>query len=137
MFWVFLFFYVSHCLLLGHYYSVDFPWWFDRKKSAKNFAFVDFEKNREIRVLTSLLKWFDRISFWVCFFSEEECFQKFQIDLEAKRMDVFSWKKNYIISVLTSGVSVVIWFAPWPSVRESRVRIRSPHRNLQLWIKRP
>ena len=26
---------------------------------------------------------------------------------------------------------------PWPSVRESRVRIRSPHRNLQLWIKRP
>ena len=23
----------SHCVLLEHYYSVDFPWWFDRKIS--------------------------------------------------------------------------------------------------------
>ena len=33
-------------------------------------------------------------------------------------------------SILILQVSVVIWFAPWPPVRESQVRIRSPHRNL-------
>ena len=27
------FFYNTHCVLLRHYYSVDFPWWFDRKIS--------------------------------------------------------------------------------------------------------
>ena len=31
-------------------------------------------------------------------------------------------------------VSVVIWFAPRPPVRESRVRIQSPHRNLTKFI---
>ena len=25
---------ISHCVLLEHYYSVDFPWWFDRKKTV-------------------------------------------------------------------------------------------------------
>ena len=36
-------------------------------------------------------------------------------------------------------MSVVIWFAPWPPVRESRVRIRSPHQKHQkkfslVWV---
>ena len=29
---------------------------------------------------------------------------------------------------------MVIWFALWPPVRESRVRIRSPHGNLTKFI---
>ena len=36
----FLKFTAPHCILLEHYYSVDFTWWFDTKK----FAFTFFEK---------------------------------------------------------------------------------------------
>ena len=38
-------------------------------------------------------------------FSEEACLQNLGIDLEAKRMDGISWKKNSIISVLTLFVA--------------------------------
>ena len=41
---------------------------------------------------------------------------------------------NFDAPAFSRGMSVVIWFAPWPPVRESRVRIRLPHRNLTKFI---
>ena len=41
---------------------------------------------------------------------------------------------NFDAPSFSRGMSVVIWFAPWPPVRESRVRIRLPHRNLTKFI---
>ena len=46
-------------------------------------------------------------------FSEEACLQNLQIDLEAKRMDGLSWKKNSIVSVLTLFVAAFKSFPPW------------------------
>ena len=34
----------AHCVLLKHYYSVDFPWWFDRQKNAS----VEFRQHAQI-----------------------------------------------------------------------------------------
>ena len=50
----------SHCVLLEHYYSVDFPWWFDRKnwftKTANKMTMVKKEllngKNLKLRILS-------------------------------------------------------------------------------------
>ena len=42
--------------------------------------------------------------------------------------------KSYPELEIWKLVSVVIWFAPRPPDRESRVRIRSPHRNLTKFI---
>ena len=95
---------IPHCVLLEHYYSVDFPWWFDRKISF----FSILNKTNE-----KLVKWqefkaafcdltrkllpsnFDRVQSGLRFDTN------LQIDLEAKRMDGSSWNKNSIISVFT------------------------------------
>ena len=45
--------------------------------------------------------------FCACF---KKCLQKLQINLEAKRMDGFSWKNNSIISVFTLFVAAEVLF---------------------------
>ena len=54
----------SHYILLRHYYSMNFPWWFDRKKFGELLhspILKATERIREIRVTRRLLQWFDRI----------------------------------------------------------------------------
>ena len=54
---------LAHCVLLKHYYSVDFPWWFDRKlvslvSSAKLGNWK--EKSCQMTEIQNCTLWFDR-----------------------------------------------------------------------------
>ena len=42
--WVMEFLTIAHYVFLEHYYSVDFPWWFDRQKNAS----VEFRQHAQI-----------------------------------------------------------------------------------------
>ena len=90
---------ISHCVLLKHYYSVDFPWWFDRKKKSYVYFEIFFKNSwnqSEESYSNDLTDFFLRVLFQI-----KKCLQNLQINLEAKRMDGFSWKKNFIISEFT------------------------------------
>ena len=90
-----------HCGLLEHYYSVDFLWWFDRKISSFGLLSKTDKK---------LVKW-QNVNPALCHLIEKSAYVKFyqfpnlQIDLEAKGMDGFYWKRNSIISVFTLFVA--------------------------------
>ena len=84
----------THCVILEHYYSVDFPWWFHRnfflsvyfEEQLKKFVKSECEESYSSD-LTEL--------FCGCF---KKCLQNLHINLEAKRMDGFSWIFFYYIS---------------------------------------
>ena len=86
---------VTHCVLLEHYYSVYFPWWFDRKISF----FSVLEKNREMTKIQNCTLQFDEKTASVEF-CQRAVWTEINLEpLEVKRMDGSSWKKNSIASV--------------------------------------
>ena len=58
--------------------------------------------NQSVKKVTQMI-W--HIFFLRVLFQMKKCLQNLQINLEAKRMDGFSWKKNSIISVFTLFVA--------------------------------
>ena len=66
-----------------------------QKKSAKNFAFFDFEK----KIVKSEYK--EGYLIDLTEFSEIACLQNLQIDLEVKRMDESFWFLRFIPTKLT------------------------------------
>ena len=81
----------THCVLLKHYYSVDFPWWFDRKISFFSLLSKTCEMAECKATLCDLTE--------KLFVSNFIRWPNLQIILEVKSMDESSWKKNSIISV--------------------------------------
>ena len=68
----------SHCVLLEHYYSVDFPWWFDRKKS-ESFCVRQFWKLLKKFVKSECEESYKNDLtefFWVRFFQKQMFFPK-------------------------------------------------------------
>ena len=83
--------------LLGQYYSVDFPWWFDRKFSkTTNKIMTAKKKSLNDKNLKPYFKiWQKKPSFSVEFHQPPlRLGTNLQINLEAKYID---WKKNYYI----------------------------------------
>ena len=94
-------YYISHWVLLKHYYSVDFPWWFDRKlvslvSSAKLGNWKKKLSNDRNSKLHFVI-WQKNCFCWIL--SACSSGLRFHINLEAKSMHGSSWKKNSIISV--------------------------------------
>ena len=85
----------SHYVLLEHYYSVEFPWWFDRKNLHKILYLQILKKNCEIRVKRRLLKWFERISLCEYFFHASKTFK-------------LIWKPNAWIDSLGKRIMLMI-----------------------------
>ena len=81
----------AHCVLLKHYYSVDFPWWFDRKISFFSLLSKTCEMAECKATLCDLTE--------KLFVSNFIRWPNLQIILEVKSMNESSWKKNSIISV--------------------------------------
>ena len=96
---------MTHCVLLKHYYSVEFPWWFDRKISF-------FSKTCEMAKCKATL----------CDLTEKLFVSNFirwpnlQIILEVKSMDESSWKKIYYISFYSSFCRKSPFHREWPQL---------------------
>ena len=106
----------AHCVLLEHYYSVDFPWWFDRKisflsKSADNMMIGKKKLLNDRNTKLHFAIWQKKTCFcWIL--SACSSGLRFQINLEAKSMHGSSWKKILLYQNLLyflQGKS----FSPW------------------------
>ena len=98
----------AHCVLLKHYYSVDFPWWFERKICRDFFHFTvwwskrkNLSNDRNSKLHFAI--WQKKCFSWIlsaCSSGLRFC-KNLQINLEAKSMHGSSWKKNSIVSEFT------------------------------------
>ena len=91
-----------HCILLKQYYSVDFPWWFDRKTSFFSLLSKTWKLEKKSCQMTEIQNctlWFDRKNCFCWILSACSSGLRFHINLEAKSMHGSSWKKNSIVSV--------------------------------------
>ena len=96
---VFQGFFIAHYILLKHYYSVDFPWWFDRKICRLFFHFTVWwskrknllnDRNSKLHFVIWPKNCFHRISS-VCS-SGLRFYTNLQTNLDANSMDGFSLK---------------------------------------------
>ena len=96
--------FTSHCVLLKHYYSVDFPWWFDRKISffsllSKTWKLEKEKLSNDRNSKLHFVIWQKNCFCWIL--SACSSGLRFHINLEAKSMHGSSWKKKSIISEFT------------------------------------
>ena len=90
---------ITHCVLLTHYYSVDFPWWFDRKIILPKPPMKWWGWKRKFCQMAKVKTAF-------CDLTEKLLVSNFigqpnlQIILEAKSMDESSWKKILLYQFL-------------------------------------
>ena len=111
----------THCVLLKHYYSVDYPWWFDRKICRGFFHFTiwwlkrkNLSNDRNSKLHFAI--WQINCFRWIlsaCSSGLRFC-TNLQINLEAKSMHGSSWKKNLLYQNLLyflQGKSFSLWMA--------------------------
>ena len=85
---------IAHCVLLKHYYSVNFLWWFDGEIS---FFFVKWQN---VKLVSNFIRW-----------------PNILIILEVKSMDESSWKKKiYCISFYSSLCRASPFHREWPQL---------------------
>ena len=113
----------THCVCLEHYYSVDFPWWFDRKISF--FSFLCKTAYNMMIGKKNVVKW-QKFKTTLCDLTEK-LFQLAGLDwdfksiwkpnlliiLEVKSMHGCSWKKIYCISFYSSFCRASLFHREW------------------------
>ena len=102
----------THCVVLKHYYSVDFPWWFDRK-----IGFFSF--------LRKVVKW-QTLKAALCYLTKKLVSLVFSAKLvkwQNVKLHFVIWQKNCLfLTLLDDQIFRSFWKSnPWMNLLEKKI----------------